>query len=102
MLIAAISCESPTVSLTLADRRVDREGPMATHDYHTLLVGYFHGQDNALKQEAIADRLGLSGQAHVSKLLKQARQMGYLREVFEFPPDVPQDMRREVENSYFS
>jgi len=75
---------------------------MATHDYHALLAGYFHGQDNALKQEAIADRLGLNGQAHVSKLLKQARQMGYLREVFEFPPDVSQDMRREIENSYFS
>jgi hypothetical protein len=75
---------------------------MATHDYHTLLVGYFHGQDNALKQEAIADRLGLSGQAHVSKLLKQAKQMGYLREVFEFPADVPQDMRRKIEDSYFS
>jgi len=74
---------------------------VANHDYHALLVAYFHGQDNALKQEAIADRLGLSGQAHVSKLLKQARQMGYLREVFEFPQDVPHDTRREIENSYF-
>jgi DNA-binding transcriptional regulator LsrR (DeoR family) len=49
---------------------------MATHDYHTLLVGYFHGQDNTLKQEVIADRLGLSGQAHVSKLLKQSQADG--------------------------
>jgi DNA-binding transcriptional regulator LsrR (DeoR family) len=74
---------------------------VANHDYQALLAAYFHGQDNALKQETIADRLGLSGQAHVSKLLKQARQLGYLREVFEFPEDVPQDTRREIENSYF-
>jgi DNA-binding transcriptional regulator LsrR (DeoR family) len=74
---------------------------VATHDYHALLVAYFHGQDNNLKQEALAERLGLSGQAQVSKLLKQARQMGYLREVFEFPQDVSPDTRRKIENSYF-
>lgn len=75
---------------------------MAIHDYKTLLAAYFFGQDNALKQETIADRLGLSGQPDVSKLLRKARNMGYLREVFEFPSDITEDARREIENSYFS
>lgn len=51
-------------------------------------------------QEEIGKRLQLGGQAQVSRLLRKARENGYLVESFAFPPDVSPEVRSEVEASY--
>lgn len=66
-----------------------------------LRAGYHRAQDPSLTQREIGERANLGGQAQVSRLLTVARERGYLREVFEFPPELPEDDRQRVKDSFF-
>jgi DNA-binding transcriptional regulator LsrR (DeoR family) len=66
-----------------------------------LRAGYHRAQDPTLTQREIGERANLGGQAQVSRLLTVARERGYLREVFEFPPDLAEDDRQRVKDSFF-
>lgn len=66
-----------------------------------LKAAYNSVYDSALTQEQIASRVGLT-QVQVSRLLKEAREQRVLREVFRFPPDLSQEDRLEIANSFFS
>jgi DNA-binding transcriptional regulator LsrR (DeoR family) len=74
------------------------EGRMSgTPDYSVFLAAYYKAADPSLTQQAIGSRANLGTQAQVSRLLAEARAKGYLREVFEFPADMPPDERRELQ-----
>lgn len=66
-----------------------------------LRAGYHRAQDPTLTQREIGERANLGGQAQVSRLLTVARERGYLREVFEFPPDLVEDDRQRVKDSFY-
>jgi DNA-binding transcriptional regulator LsrR (DeoR family) len=66
-----------------------------------LRAGYHRAQDPSLTQREIGERANLGGQAQVSRLLTVARERGYLREVFEFPPGLPDEDRQRVMDSFF-
>ena len=66
-----------------------------------LRAGYHRAQDPGLTQREIGDRANLGGQAQVSRLLTLARERGYLREVFEFPPGLAEEERQRVKDSFF-
>jgi DNA-binding transcriptional regulator LsrR (DeoR family) len=68
-----------------------------TPDYSVILAAYYKAADPSLTQQAIGSRANLGTQAQVSRLLAEARAKGYLREVFEFPADMPPDERRELQ-----
>ena len=68
-----------------------------TPDYSVFLAAYYKAADPNLTQQAIGARAGLGTQAQVSRLLADARSKGYLREVFEFPADMPPDERRALQ-----
>jgi DNA-binding transcriptional regulator LsrR (DeoR family) len=68
-----------------------------TGDYSVFLAAYYKAADPNLTQQAIGARAGLGTQAQVSRLLADARSKGYLREVFEFPADMPPDERRALQ-----
>ena len=71
-----------------------------TPDYNALLAAYYKAADPALTQQEIGVRANLGTQAQVSRLLADARSKGYLREVFEFPSDMPPDTRRELQRRF--
>src|SRR5579859_5015463 len=66
-----------------------------------LRAGYHRAQDPGLTQKEIGERANLGGQAQVSRLLTVARERGYLREVFDFPPELPEEDRQKVKDSFF-
>jgi DNA-binding transcriptional regulator LsrR (DeoR family) len=68
-----------------------------TPDYSVLLAAYYKAADPSLTQQAIGSRANLGTQAQVSRLLAEARSKGYLREVFEFPVDMPPDERNRLQ-----
>src|ERR1700758_4485514 len=68
-----------------------------TGDYSVFLAAYYKAADPNLTQQAIGARANLGTQAQVSRLLAEARSKGYLREVFEFPADMPPDERRQLQ-----
>ena len=68
-----------------------------TPDYNVFLAAYYKAADPSLTQHAIGSRANLGTQAQVSRLLAEARSKGYLREVFEFPADMPPDERRQLQ-----
>ena len=76
-----------------------------TPDYSVFLAAYYKAADPSLTQQAIGARTNLGTQAQVSRLLAEARAKGYLREVFEFPADMPADERsqlqRRLEQSFY-
>jgi DNA-binding transcriptional regulator LsrR (DeoR family) len=67
-----------------------------------LKAAYYRVHAPGLTQGQIADKAGLGDQATVSRLLKDARNANVLMEVFVFPPDLPQEDRLEIENSFFA
>jgi DNA-binding transcriptional regulator LsrR (DeoR family) len=71
-----------------------------TNDRNVLLAAYYKAADPTLTQQAIGLRANLGTQAQVSRLLAEARQRGYLREVFEFPSHMPLDTRRQLEREF--
>jgi len=77
----------------------------AAPDYNALLAAYYKAADPTLTQQEIGVRANIGTQAQVSRLLADARLKGYLREVFEFPPDMPRDtrdqLRRQFEQSFY-
>lgn len=68
-----------------------------TPDYSVFLAAYYKAADPSLTQQAIGSRANLGTQAQVSRLLAEARSKGYLREVFEFPVDMPPNERRQLQ-----
>lgn len=68
-------------------------------DRKALQCALLLAQDPTLSQEAIANRLelGPKGQGEVSKLLKHARDRGWLRWSFHWPPQIPTDERVRLE-----
>ena len=66
-----------------------------------LKAAYFKAHAPNLTQQEIGDRARLGTQAQVSRLLAEAREHKVLREVFQFPPNVSDEDRRQVENSFF-
>lgn len=66
-----------------------------------LKAAYYKAHAPNLTQQEIAERARLGTQAQVSRLLAEARDHKVLREVFQFPPDVAEEDRRQVENSFF-
>ena len=74
---------------------------METKPDPVLLAAYYKAQDPTLTQREIGEKANLGTQAQVSRLLTEAREKGYLREIFEFPADLPQEERRKIENSFF-
>lgn len=68
-----------------------------TPDYSVFLAAFYKAADPSLTQQAIGSRAGLGTQAQVSRLIAEARSRGYLREVFEFPADMPPDERRALQ-----
>jgi DNA-binding transcriptional regulator LsrR (DeoR family) len=67
-----------------------------------LKAAYYRVYDPALTQEQIARKAGLGQQAQVSRLLTAAREHRVLQEVFRFPPDLSQEDRLEIVNSFFA
>lgn len=74
---------------------------METKPDPVLLAAYYKAQDPTLTQREIGEKANLGTQAQVSRLLTEAREKGYLREVFEFPADISPDERLKIENSFF-
>jgi transcriptional regulator with XRE-family HTH domain len=68
---------------------------------NALKAAYYRTNDPSLTQQEIADRAGLGTQAQVSRLLAEARDHKVLREVFQWPADVPEETRLRVTSSYF-
>ena len=68
-----------------------------TPDNSVFLAAYYKAADPSLTQQAIGSRANLGTQAQVSRLLAEARSKGYLREVFEFPADMPPDERNRLQ-----
>ena len=66
-----------------------------------LKAAYYSVYEPGLTQDQIASRVGLT-QVQVSRLLKEARERGVLREVFLFPADLAPEDRSDVVNSFFS
>src|SRR5215469_12965232 len=66
-----------------------------------LKAAYYKAHAPNLTQQEIAERARLGTQAQVSRLLAEARDHKVLREVFQFPADVSDEDRRQVENSFF-
>ena len=66
-----------------------------------LKAAYFKAYAPSLTQQEIAARARLGTQAQVSRLLAEARERKILREVFQFPEGVAEDVRLQVENSFF-
>lgn len=66
-----------------------------------LKAAYLKASDPSLTQQQIAVRARLGTQAQVSRLLAEARERKILREVFQFPEGVSEDVRRQVEDSFF-
>jgi DNA-binding transcriptional regulator LsrR (DeoR family) len=67
-----------------------------TVKFEVLLAAYYKAADPNLTQEDIGKRAKLGAQPQVARLLAEAKSQGYLREVFQFPADVPLDTRREL------
>jgi DNA-binding transcriptional regulator LsrR (DeoR family) len=68
---------------------------------NALKAAYYRAHDPTLTQQQIAEKAGLGTQAQVSRLLAEAREHKVLREVFQFPIDLPEDERQQVANSFF-
>jgi DNA-binding transcriptional regulator LsrR (DeoR family) len=68
---------------------------------NALKAAYNRANDSSLTQQQIADSAGLGSQAQVSRLLAEAREHKVLREVFQWPADVSDEVRLKVLNSYF-
>jgi DNA-binding transcriptional regulator LsrR (DeoR family) len=66
-----------------------------------LKAAYFKAHAPSLTQQEIAVRARLGTQVQVSRLLAEAREHKILREVFQFPEGIAEDVRRQVENSFF-
>jgi DNA-binding transcriptional regulator LsrR (DeoR family) len=66
-----------------------------------LKAAYYKAYAPTLTQQEIAVRARLGTQAQVSRLLNEARERKILREVFQFPEGVEEDVKRQVENSFF-
>ena len=66
-----------------------------------LKAAYYKVYDPTLTQEQIGRLLAVQ-QAQVSRLLKDARELKVLQEVFRFPADLSQEDRLEVVNSFFA
>ena len=69
--------------------------------YDALVAAYWRAHDPALTQREIGEKANLGTQAQVSRLLAEAREKGVLREIFQFPTDLPADLRHQIENSFF-
>lgn len=67
-----------------------------TVDYKVLLAAYFHATYPSLTQEKIAEQAQLGTQTNVSRLLDKAKSKHYLRQVFQFPSDMPLDERHQL------
>lgn len=70
-------------------------------DLPALIAAYYKAQDPTLTQREIGEKANLGTQAQVSRLLAEAREQGYLREVFAFPAGLSPDDRRMIEDSFF-
>jgi DNA-binding transcriptional regulator LsrR (DeoR family) len=68
---------------------------------NALKAAYYRAYDPTLTQQQIAEKAGLGTQAQVSRLLAEAREHKVLREVFQFPVDLPEDERQQVANSFY-
>ncbi len=68
---------------------------------NALKVAYYKANDSTLTQQQIADKVGLNNQAQVSRLLAEAREHRVLREVFQFPTGLSDEVRLQVANSFF-
>jgi DNA-binding transcriptional regulator LsrR (DeoR family) len=67
-----------------------------------LKVAYYKVHDPDLTQAQIAVKVGLTNQATVSRLLRDARDHKVIQEVFRFPSDLRPEDRLEVVNSFFA
>jgi len=88
------------VLLSTRDPRREETAMPSKHSLDLLKAAYYSVYDPELKQDQIAARVGLT-QGQVSRLLREAREQKYLREVFRFPPDLPREDRLEIVNSFF-
>jgi hypothetical protein len=68
---------------------------------NTLKAAYYRACDPRLTQQ-ISETVGLGTQAQVSRLLAEAREHYVLREVFQFPTDLPEDERQQAADSFFA
>jgi DNA-binding transcriptional regulator LsrR (DeoR family) len=75
--------------------------PPKAPSVEVLKAAYYKAYAPALTQKDIAERARLGTQVQVSRLLAEARDRKILREVFQFPEGVSEDVRRQVENSFF-
>lgn len=72
-----------------------------TSPRHEVLKAAWLKANSAMTQRELGEKGRLGTQAQVSKLLSEARERGILREVFQFPPDYPEEERRIIEQSFF-
>ena len=70
-------------------------------DPDLLKVAWVHAQYPQMTQAELARIADVGSQAQVSRLLNLAREKGILREVFTFPADTSDEVRRIVEQSLF-
>jgi DNA-binding transcriptional regulator LsrR (DeoR family) len=71
-----------------------------TADEKVLMAAYFRARAPALTQEAIGEQARLGTQPQVARLLKEARSKGYLRDIFQFPSEMPLEARRQLERRF--
>src|SRR5262249_59132045 len=67
-----------------------------------LKAAYYKVHDPDLTQAQIAVKVGLTNQATVSRLLRDARHHRVIQEVFRFPADLRPEDRLKVVNSFFA